>query len=166
MNTNKLHNIKNTGFKVPKDYFGSLEDAILTDLKLKEMAPETGYKVPENYFESLEHKITNAIVPEKEVKVIKLFTWRKAAYVSAVAASLILMFNIFFNNTNNVTIENIETASIENYILNEDLESSEIASLFTDEDLSDVQLINDGYSSETLENYIFDNLEIEDIIIK
>ena len=94
MNTNKLHNIKNTGFKVPKDYFGSLEDAILTDLKLKEMAPETGYKVPENYFESLEHKITNAIVPEKEVKVIKLFTWRKAAYVSAVAASLILMFNI------------------------------------------------------------------------
>jgi len=166
MNTNKLHNIKNTGFKVPKDYFGSLEDAILTDLKLKEMAPETGYKVPENYFESLEHKITNAIVPEKEVKVIKLFTWRKAAYVSAVAASLILMFNIFFNNTNNVNIENIETASIENYILNEDLESSEIASLFTDEDLSDVQLINDGYSSETLENYIFDNLEIEDIIIK
>ena len=166
MNTNKLHNIKDTGFKVPKDYFGSLEDAILTDLKLKEKAPESGYKVPDNYFDSLEHKITNALVPEKEVKVIKLFTWRKAAYVSAVAASLILMFNVFFNNTNNVTIDNIETASIENYILNEDLETSEIASLFTDDDLSDVQLINDGYSSETLENYIFDNLEIEDIIIK
>ena len=166
MNTNKLHNIKDTGFKVPKDYFGSLEDAILTDLKLKEKAPESGYKVPDNYFDSLEHKITNALVPEKEVKVIKLFTWRKAAYVSAVAASLILMFNVFFNNTNNVTIDNIETASIENYILNEDLETSEIASLFTDDDLSDVQLINDGYSSETLENYIFDNLEFEDIIIK
>ena len=166
MNTNKLHNIKDTGFKVPKDYFGSLEDAILTDLKLKEKAPESGYKVPDNYFDSLEHKITNALVPEKEVKVIKLFTWRKAAYVSAVAASLILMFNIFFNNTNNVTIDNIETASIENYILNEDLETSEMASFFTDDDLSDVQLINDGYSSETLENYIFDNLEIEDIIIK
>lgn len=166
MNTNKLHNIKETGFKVPKDYFGSLEATILTDLKLKEQAPESGYKVPDNYFDSLEQKITNAIVPEKEVKVIKLFTWRKAAYMSAVAASLILMFNIFFNNTNNVTIENIETANIENYILNEDLETSEIASLFTDEDLSYVQLINDGYSSETLENYIFDNLEIEDIIIK
>ena len=166
MNTNKLHNIKDTGFKVPKDYFGSLEDVILTDLKLKEKAPDSGYKVPDNYFDALENKITNALLPEKEVKVIKLFTWRKAAYVSSVAASLILMFNIFFNNTNKVTIENIETASIENYILNEDLESSEIASLFTDEDLSDVQLINDGYSSETLENYIFDNLEIEDIIIK
>lgn len=166
MNTNKLNNIKDTGFKAPKNYFGSLEDVILTDLKLKEKAPESGYKVPDNYFESLEHKITYALVQKKEVKVIKLFTWRKAAYVSAVAASLILMFNIFFNNTNNVTIENIETASIENYIINEDLESSEIASLFTDEDLTDVQLINDGYSSETIENYIFDNLEIEDIIIK
>jgi cell division protein FtsL len=166
MNTNKLHNIKDTGFKVPKNYFDSLEDAILTDLKLKEMAPESGYKVPDNYFESLEHKITNAIVLEKEGKVIKLFTWRKAAYITSIAASLILMFNIFFNNTKNITIDTIETASIEDYILNEDLETSEIASLFADEDLADVQLINDGYSSETLENYIIDNLEIEDIIIK
>jgi cell division protein FtsL len=166
MKTNKLHTIKNAGFKVPKDYFTSLEDVILNDIKLKEIAPSSGYKLPENYFDSLENKITSAVIPHKEVKVINLFTWRKAIYVAAVAASFILMFNIFFNNTKIITLDTIETASIENYIINEELETNEIASLFTDEDLSEVHLINDTYNTENLENYVFDNLEIEDIITK
>ncbi|MGK0252642.1 MAG: cell division protein FtsL [Mariniflexile sp.] len=164
MKTNKLHTIKKAGFKVPKNYFKSLEDVILNDIKLKEIAPSSGYKLPENYFDLLENKITSTVIPHKKVKVINLFTWRKAIYVAAVAASFILMFNIFFNDTKIVTLDTIETASIENYIINEELETNEIASLFTDDDLSEVHLINDTYNSETLENYVFDNLEIEDII--
>ncbi|MBP0903312.1 hypothetical protein ACFSKN_00290 [Mariniflexile gromovii] len=166
MSTNKLHNIKETGFKVPKDYFASLEDTILSEVKLQEMVPKSGYKVPDNYFDSLEDNILNTVKTQQETKVIKLFTWKKAVYATAVAASLMLLINIFFNKTENITIDTLETASIENYILNEDLEPTEFASLFTQEDLLDVQLINEGYSSETLENYVFDNLEIEDIITK
>lgn len=166
MSTNKFNNNKDTGFKVPKGYFDSLEAMLLSEIKLKERTTESGFKTPDNYFDSLGDKITKAIKPEPDVKVIKLFTWRKVAYITSIAASLILMFNILFNKSNIVTIDTIETVSIENYILNEDLETSEIASLFTDEDLSDVQLINDGFSSETLENYIFNNVEIDDFIIK
>ncbi len=167
MKKNKIHNnIKNTRFKVPQDYFASLEDTILSEVKLKERLSDPGYKTPDNYFDSLEDKIMNAVQPQKEVKVVKLFTWRKVSYVAAIAACFILMINIFFNNTKDVTIENIETASIENYILNEDLETDEFASLFTKEDLSEVRLITDDYSSETLDNFIFDNLDIEDIITK
>ena len=78
----------------------------------------------------------------------------------------LLKSNIYFNQKSRVTIDTIKTASIENYILNEELETTEIASLFIEDDLSDVQLIHDGFSSESIENYIFDNVEIEDIIIK
>lgn len=167
MNKNKLHIIKNTGFKVPKDYFASLEDSIISELKLKAFTTESGFKTPNNYFESLEDKIVNTVVTQHtEVKVIKLITWRKASYVAAVAASVVLIFNVFFNNTKNVTIDSIETASLENYFINEDIGSAEFASLFTKEDLSDVRLITDGYSSENLENFVFDNLDIEDIITK
>ena len=166
MSTNKLHNIKETGFKVPKDYFESFEDAFLNEIKLKEITTDSGFQVPDNYFDSLEDKITSAVNQEKEIKVIKLVTWRRAAYAAAIAASLVLMFNIYFNQKSPVTIDTIETASIENYILNEELETTEIASLFIEDDLSDVQLIHDGFSSESIENYIFDNVEIEDIIIK
>ena len=164
MKTNKLHTIKNTGFKAPDNYFEKFEDAILTEIKLKGMVPKSGYTLPENYFNALEEKILNAVKPQKETKVIKLLTWRKAVYTSAVAASLVVMTHIFFSKPETITIDTIETATIENYILNEDLGPTEFASLFTKEDLLDVQLINDGFSSENLEKYVFDNLEIEDII--
>jgi hypothetical protein len=164
MKTNKLHTIKNAGFKVPKDYFKSLEDVIINEIKLKEIAPSSGYKLPDNYFDSLETKISAAVIQHKEVQVINIFKWRKAAYVAAVAASFILMFNMFFNTTEIITLDDIETASIENYFINEELETNEIASLFTDDDLLEFHLINDKYNSKTLENYVFDNLEIEDII--
>ena len=166
MKTNKLHTIKNSGFKVPEDYFNTLEDTILSDLKLKTITRETGYKVPENYFDSLEDKITASITAEKDVKVIKLFTKKNFLYATSIAASLILMFNLFFNKQEQITIDGIETASLENYIINEDVELTEFAPLFTEDDLSNVHLISDGFSPDILEDYVLDNLEIEDIIIK
>lgn len=167
MSTNKLHNIKNAGFKVPKDYFASLEDSILTETKLQELANKTGFTTPPDYFNSLEDNILNTETQVKEPKVVKLITWQHIAYVTGIAASILLIVNLFFKTeTNTITIEDLETASIENYILEEDLETTEFASLFTNEDLKDVKLISDGYSSETLEDYVFDNLEIEDIITK
>ena len=160
-----LHNIKNTGFNIPEDYFTSLEDIILSNAKLREVAPTSGHKVPDDYFDSIEDNIIN-LVQQKETKVVKLITWHKIAYVGAVAASIVLMFNIFFNNGKDVSINTIETASIENYILDEDLEINEFASLFTEEELSNIRLINDGYNQQKLENYLFENLEIDDIVIK
>ena len=37
MKQNKTHNLKEAGFKTPKDYFANLEDAILRDVKLKKI---------------------------------------------------------------------------------------------------------------------------------
>lgn len=164
----KLHikHIKKTGFKVPENYFEDFEDILLSELKLKETISKSGFAVPQNYFESLEQRINDTIKKDKEVKVIKLFTWRKALFTASIAASLILMFNVLYNKKEIVSMNTIETVSIENYILTEDLESNEIASLFSNDDLSDLNLNNMSFNSETLENYVIDNLEIEDIITK
>lgn len=166
MKTNTLHTIKNTGFTVPKGYFDTLENEILCDIKLKSLATKSGHELPDAYFDTLENNIINTINSKKEVKVIKLVTWEKIASASLVAASVLLMFHLFFNTNKPITIDAIETASLEQYILNEDLDSNEFASLFTDEELSEIHLINDGFNSQTLENYLIDNLEIEDIITK
>jgi len=74
------------------------------------------------------------------------------------------MFSVIFNNSKNLNIKNIETASIENYILTEGLETSDVASLFTDEDLSEISSIKTHLNPETLEDYVLDHLEIEDLI--
>lgn len=166
MKNDKLHTTKETGFKIPEDYLTSLEDTILSELKLQELIPDAGFKVPTNYFDALEDRLMPAFKNEKETKVIHLITWRKLAYATAIAASLFLTLNLIFNKPSNVSIDTIETASIENYFIDEDLEITEFASLFSKEDLQNVQLINDGYSSENLEKFLFENLEIEDIIIK
>jgi cell division protein FtsL len=164
MKKNSLNNISKTGFKVPENYFKEFENTLLSELKLKEMSTNSGFKVPENYFETLDAKILKAIETEKEVKVINLFSWKKIAYVTSVAASLVIMFNVLFNNNKSLTIDSIETASIENYILTEELESNEMASLFTSTDLSDINFISNNFNPETLENFVLDNLEIEEII--
>src|SRR5688572_14013121 len=116
MKINRIHNIKNTGFKVPENYFSALENNILCDLKLKALATKSGYKTPDNYFDTLENNIINLANTQKEVKVIKLFTWKKAAFATGIAASFLLMINLFFNTNKTITIDTIETASLENYI--------------------------------------------------
>ena len=51
------------------------------------------------------------------------------------------IYNISYNKNEGLNINNIETASIENYILTEGLETSDIASLFSDEDLSEKEIL-------------------------
>ena len=164
MKKNSLKNINKTGFKVPKDYFENFEDILLSELKLKKTSAHPGFKVPKDYFENLDDQIINAIEKNKNHKVIPIFSWRKATYIAAVAASLVLMFNVLFNKKERLNMESIETASIENYILNEELETNDIASLFSDEDLSEITSIKNSLSSETLEDYVLDNLDINELI--
>tara|TARA_R110000868_G_scaffold144150_2_gene362950 strand:+ start:21133 stop:21633 length:501 start_codon:yes stop_codon:yes gene_type:complete len=163
MEKQRIEPIKNNGFKVPDNYFNAFEQNMLSEIKLKEKINTSGFNVPKGYFESLDQTIHNLVVEKRQGKAINLFSWKKIAYATSIAASLILMFNVFFTKKEVLTLDSVETASIENYILNEDLETNEFASLFSKEDLANVSLINDGYSSQNLENYVFDNLEIDDI---
>ena len=168
MKNNNLHNIKTLGFKTPKDYFKSFDEQLLSKLKLEEelkLEKTTGFYVPEDYFKTVDDVILKAVEAEKETKVIQLFTWKKVAYASAVAASLILMFNIF-NTSDDLTFDALETATIENYLVDEHYTNYELASLLTDEDLNSENFTNTEISESLLEDYLLDNAAIEDFIIE
>lgn len=164
MKKQKLENIKQSGFKVPKNYFESFDDLLLNELKLKEACKNHGFKVPNNYFNSVENNILNSIKETEKPKVIKLITWQKLSYIAAVAASLIIMFNVIVDK-GTFDMNKIETASIENYILNEELDTNDMATLFNEVDISAMSLTNNNISSETLETYVLDNLEIDELLI-
>lgn len=58
----------NNPFTVPEGYFDSLDEQILSKIKLEEMRnsiPETGFAVPENYFEDLAGNIQARIAVEE-----------------------------------------------------------------------------------------------------
>jgi len=161
MNKNKLHNIKNAGFKTPKNYFKSIEDSIMTQILLKDKIDDTGFKSPENYFDSLEDTVLKNV--KHQPKVITLFRKRNLYYISSIAASLILMFSIFMKK-DTLSFDDLEVASIENYLYNEEIDSYEIASLLTEEELSTDNFIESELSEDVIQDYLLENATIEDLI--
>ena len=165
MKKNKLHNIKETGFKVPDDYFNTLEDVTLSEIKLKKMSSDSGFKLPEDYFNTLEATITNKISTKAPTKVIPLFRKRILIYISSTAAVVLLLFNLSIFK-NKPTFESLDFETVENYIMNENIGSYEIAALLSEEDLLEEYFIEYQIEEETIEAYILDHLDVEDIILE
>ncbi len=167
MKNENLHNIKSTGYKTPDHYFESLEDAIFSKLaeeSISSRVHSSGFKVPESYFESLDAKILNAVDENHKIQVISLLSWKKVAYISGIAASLILAFNLFFMNSNQLAIEDLETASIENYLMNEDLNAYDIAPYLGANELNSEDFVENTLNASELEDYLLENSNVEYLI--
>ena len=100
----KFNHKKQSGFKVPDDYFNHLEDAVFNKLISKsklDTIKNSGFKVPKDYFSTVEDNVFNVIKQEeKEVKVVSLWSRKNILYISGVAASIALMISIFNTKKN------------------------------------------------------------------
>lgn len=167
MKKSHLHTIKETGFKTPDAYFDNFDERLLKKLDSQmRMASisDAGFKVPDNYFESFDDKIQMRLKNNHTQKVRTLLSWQNAAYVSGIAASLVLMLSLFMKSNNSLSINQVETASIEDYLNNENLNIYEIASLLNEDDLVLDDFVTNTLSEESLENYLLNNTSIEDLI--
>ncbi|MFD2824035.1 hypothetical protein ACFS5M_10155 [Lacinutrix iliipiscaria] len=165
MKRKDLKNIQDSGFKVPKDYFENFENTILNHARLKEKVSHSGFSTPEGYFDTVEEHILNRISTKKSTKVISLIQKKSIIYASSIAAAIVLLFSIVdFNKT--VTYDSLEFETVENYILNEDIDSEELASLFNDSDFSEDGFNAISFSEDDIENYVNDNLDLNDLYIE
>lgn len=164
MKHKKLDHINTSGFKVPKDYFSQVEEQILSDVHLKNKVKHSGFDVPDSYFETLEERILKKLETKNEVKVISLFKWKKVIYASAIAACVVLMFNVFSNTSKELTFESIEIATIENYLEDEDFTSIDFTSLLTYEDVNKDNFIENEIPDYLIEDYLMNTIELEDLI--
>jgi len=168
MKNEKLHNITSTGFKIPEAYFESLEDAIFSKLaedNISAKIDSSGFKVPNGYFETFDDKVLSSITETETVKVISLFSWKKATYISGIAASLVLAFNLLFTNSNDLTFDNLETASIEIYLINEDMDAYDIAPYLDGAELSSDDFVEKTINASDIEEYLLQNSDVENLII-
>ncbi|WP_272022669.1 hypothetical protein [Olleya namhaensis] len=157
MKKENLNTINNSGFKAPKDYFEGLEDAILTQAKLEAHSKTVSFKVPDNYFETIEDSIV-AKLNKPEPKVFNLFSKKVITSVSSIAAAIVILFslNLFKSSP---TLENLDTATVENYILDE-IEINELDLLIDTSELSQNDFIN--YDLIEIDDYI-DDIELNDL---
>ena len=67
---------------------------------------------------------------------------------------------------NNLSINQVETASIEDYLNNENLNIYDISSLLNEDDLVLGDFVSNTFTEESLENYLLNNTSIEDLIFE
>jgi hypothetical protein len=164
----KLNNIKSTGFRTPDNYFDTVEDTVMHALTQKEPplpAERPGFDTPNNYFDNLEDKILQRIEKEDGPRVIQLFSRRNLLYASGIAAAVLLLFNLsIFSGP--LTLDDLDTETVENYIIDEGIDPYELAILFADDELIEENIMEQQITDETLEDYLLENLDIEDLIIE
>nr|WP_321223095.1 hypothetical protein [uncultured Psychroserpens sp.] len=166
MKQKKLDHINTSGFKVPKDYFSQVEEQILGEVRLKDKVNSSGFNVPDAYFNTLDNKIISNVTKQQETKVIPLFKRRNIAYALTIAASIILMFNVFYNTNDELTFSSIDTASIEDYLVDENYTSYDLSELLTYEELSKDNFIDNRISQDQLEDYLLNSSNLEDFLIE
>lgn len=163
----KLDKIKSSGFKTPSGYLDELEDRVFARLNNEDGSKDlksSGFNLPENYFDTVEASVLNRLETKRETKIISLLTRRRLTYISSVAAALILAFTLFLNNEVGADELNYEVVS--DYILDEDIDSYDLAALLTEEELSsiDIEIYNDSYNTDSIEDYLLENVDLEEII--
>ncbi len=137
----------------------------MKDFKLdNELKITPGFTTPDGYFDAFSNKVL-AKLPKQEPKVISIFSAGKTWYFAA-AAILILMLSIPLINDYSAQPEEIDSATLENYIAYQSTISEEqIVDLLEKEDLDKMKLyfnIDDAIIEEALninpnlEQYIID----------
>ncbi|WP_340076886.1 hypothetical protein [Leptobacterium sp. I13] len=168
MGRKDLHK-KNTGFILPKGYFEEFEDRLFH--KLNEQQPEplnkNGLQVPDGYFEHFEGRLFEKL--EKETKVIKLNPYKKYYYaVASIAATILLVVSLnVLLNRNSLSMESLTSTEIENYIDHTSIDAYDIAQLYSDVNLEDIQLITEPLADEELIDYLASDIELyEELILE
>lgn len=164
----KLDNIKKSGFKAPEGYFTNLEDRIIDDIKLDnalQNSKDASFVMPEGYLDGLEDTIMSKL-PKKETKVIAIFSRSNFVYLSGVAAAILIMFAVFMNTDNSSTFDTLDDELVENYILDEGIDTYELAALLTEEELTtlDTEIFDEAFADDSLEDYLLENADLETIL--
>ena len=164
----KLKNIKKTGFKTPKNYFQNLEDQIMDTIKLDnalKSIDDAGFKIPQGYLDTLEDVVLTKVTKTSNPKVISILNKQTLIYISGVAAAVLIMFNIFWNKTE-TTIDTLDAELVENYFIDQGINTFEIAALLTnDEEINiDIEIFDETFNNDSLEDYLLENMDLEDFI--
>lgn len=158
------------GFRIPEDYFDTLQDRIMQNVTLDTLPKETGMQVPEDYFEHLESRIVancSEAKIKRKPKVIRLNNWW---YAAAVACSITLGLWLIPENTKEnpspQTLVKTEY-SLENYMEDMvlDMPESSLYNLIDNTDYVDSRVpFNGKINKEDVEEYLMENLDLSTLL--
>lgn len=123
----------------------------------------SGFTTPDGYFDTFSEKVL-AQLPKQESKVISIFSSKKVWYF-AVAAILILMLSVPLFTKYSTQQEEIDTATLENYIAYQsNISEEEIVNLLEQDDLDKMKL-DFNIDDATIEDALKSNSNLEQYLI-
>lgn len=122
----------------------------------------SGFTAPENYFDNFPNVVLAKIHGEKPKKG-KVFTLKNFSY--AAAAVLVLALTIpFFNSNSTASFEQVDTATLENYIsYQSNVSQYDLVNLLDDEDL-DAMHVSLALEDQNIEEILTSNPNFENYI--
>ena len=124
---------------------------------------ESGFKVPEHYFDDFSSKVMRQL-PASEPKVISIFAKRKT-WLFAVAAILVISLSIPIANKFNNQYNQLDNATLENYLSNHaSISSDDLAELLNEEDIQKMRL-DYKFEDKAVEEILSTNSNLEEYII-
>lgn len=151
------------GFRVPEDYFESLDLKLMNRLKGKS---KKGFRVPEGYFEDFEVKLPSDPGQKVESETKRVFRLnrpdvKKLMWMTA-AASILLLFGVKYISPNQSSLqwEDLEQTEISSWIESDlaELNAYDIADAYPDVELNATII-----SNEELNAYL-NQIELDQIL--
>ncbi len=153
---------KNSGFKVPNNYFEKLPERVNDKINQNTFIPKNqGFTVPNDYFKSVYENVVTKISAAEEVKIVKLNLSKRKYYLAiAVVAVLLFFASIISNLTTSTTLsfQDIANSEIENYFNKTDFNFStyDLAQMLPIEDMEIevTDIIDTKINEEQIINYL------------
>jgi len=156
---------KKEGFDIPAGYFDNVENNIFDRITVDTNSKKQSLNVPTGYFDTLEDRVFEKIQKEtiQKPKVINLKSRLiKVLAPVSIAASLLLVFVLNYNNETPFSFENVAASDIEQWIEDDliSLDSYQIAEVYND------VALEDEFSDDDLEvlDYI-NGTDIESVLL-
>jgi hypothetical protein len=113
---NKTHlNTSKSGFKVPQNYFDTVDKTMACHVKSESENRNLGYKVPENYFNDFRPAVPSKESSSKVRKLKELSRWSAAASILAFTVFGALYINDM-SLDKNVQFSDLDRDVIEDYL--------------------------------------------------
>lgn len=154
---------KETGFRVSKNYFETLEDDFSIRLFEEKNRKPPAFETPVDYFNTLENSILKRTT--KEPKVISLKNRFLQIIPFAAVASVVIFIGINsfqFGDIGVVNFDSITDNEIENWLENNSSNSitEDIVSIVSEAELLENEFAFTNISDSTIESYLYTNEEI------
>lgn len=164
---------KDSGFKVPENYFQNFETRMFDKIQTLPQENELHkiqqpFNIPDNYFEVFEKKMLHKLAQEPDKpRVISLFSRKTLSYVAGIAAVIaVILTSSVIGHGEKTTFEDLDMLAVENYLFETlDLSNPEETQLIDKREFSFAQGIDSNIDHEAVLEYLNENFEEPSLLL-